>query len=197
MIFLESGTRNFNNYPEYFGHLVTPYTKPKIETGRLWGMDNGAFNGKFNERLWKQTLEKYKGFKKRCLFVVSPDSYMNAIETMELYRHYGWRIKSDGWKVAFVAQDGQESFRMPEYDVLFIGGSTEWKLSDGAKNCILKAQKKNKWVHVGRVNTGKRIRHFQLLGVNSIDGTALAFGEDKNFKWINKQLAQKPLFTHQ
>ncbi len=156
-------------------------------------MDNGAFNDKFNPKLWLQTLDEYRIHQDTCLFVVAPDSYANCIETMDRFRFWAWQIKNAGWLVAFVAQDGQESFPMPEFDALFIGGTTEWKLGDCAKRLISIAQKRGRWVHVGRVNTGKRVRHFQLLGVDSIDGTALAFGVDKNFKWINQQLAQRTL----
>jgi hypothetical protein len=193
MIFLESGTRDWSNFPNYWGQLVTPYTKPKIQNDRLWAMDNGAFNDKFNPRLWLQTIDEYRAHQDACLFVVAPDSYANCLETMDRYRFWAWQIKAMGWPVAFVAQDGQESHAMPEFDALFIGGTTDWKLGNGAKRCIEEAQKRDKWTHVGRVNTGKRIRHFQLLGVDSIDGTALAFGVKKNFRWINKQLAQLPL----
>lgn len=182
-------------YPDYWGAIVTPSRWGKnIPEDRKWIMDNDAFGGGFDPGKFFAYLLKIQNHWGRCIFVAVPDSVANAIETLHLFRHWAWQIKAMGLPVGFVAQDGQESLPFPpEYDALFIGGTTDWKLSDCAEYCIEVAKSQGKWVHVGRVNSQKRIKHFQLMGVDSVDGTALAFGADKNFKILNKQLAQMPL----
>lgn len=138
-----------------------------------------------------QFLDDMERYKSTCKFVVCPDVYRNCIATMHWYRQFSWKIKSKGWNIAFVAQDGQERYPLPDvYDALFIGGSTEWKLSDTVKHLIRKAKNDGKWVHVGRVNTQKRIRHFQRECVNSVDGTAPIFGPDINIPLIDRQLVK-------
>lgn len=129
-----------------------------------------------------------------CKFVVAPDSVANAIETLWRFRQWAWRIKALGYPVAFVAQDGQESLPLPpEYDALFIGGTTRWKLSPMADDLIRHAKSAGKWTHVGRVNSQRRIRHFQLVGVDSVDGTSIAFAPDKYYKRFDDQLFNRPL----
>ena len=74
-------------------------------------------------------------------------------------------------------------------DWLFVGGSTGWKLGEGAEALIRQAQTHGKRVHVGRVNSATRFRHFRALGCDSADGTFLAFGPDTNApklrRWIS------------
>ena len=66
-------------------------------------------------------------------------------------------------------------------DVLFVGGTTEYKLGEQAVSAIRKAQELGKKVHVGRVNSKKRVEIFNSLKVDSVDGTYLIFGPDTNF----------------
>lgn len=147
-----------------------------------------------SNRFWR-FLEKMQAKRDRCLFVVAPDVVADAIATLERFRYWGCRIKAAGWPVAFAAQDGQESLEFPpEFDTLFVGGSTEWKMGKGAEQCICRAQELRKWIHVGRVNSQIRIRHFQLMNVDSVDGTCLVYGPDVNRWVLEKQLMQKPLW---
>ena len=98
----------------------------------------------------------------------------SARRTLEVFAR--WRQRVTGWKVALVCQDGQEDLPIPwdELDAIFIGGTTNWKVSEHATHCIKAAQALEKWVHVGRVNEPARFEHFLTLGVNSIDGTGLS-----------------------
>lgn len=179
-----------------WGRMITPTnTRDNLQGDFLWCMDNGVFTGKFNEAKFWSKLDRVKKYRDRCVFIVAPDVVANAIATLSAWRYWGMAIKGCGFPVAFVAQDGQELFDFPpDFDVLFIGGSTEWKMGQGALNCISRAKKLDKWVHVGRVNSQKRIRHFQLAGVDSVDGTTVCFSPDKSYASLEKQLLAKPLF---
>lgn len=193
-----SPTQSFQSLSsERWGQIMTPKRwSNHIQDGRLWCMDNGIFTGKFEEVSFWSKLDRVQQYKKTCLFVVAPDVVSNAIATMSAWRYWGMQIKEHGWPVAFAAQDGQELFDFPpDFDALFIGGSTEWKMSNHALDCIKRAKALGKWVHVGRVNSQKRIRHFQLAGVDSVDGTSVCFAPDKNYQVLNRALMARPLFT--
>jgi hypothetical protein len=76
-----------------------------------------------------------------------------------------------GYKRAFVLQDDMPLKLIPwdEVAAVFLGGTDAYKLTHKAiKTCEI-AKRKGKLVHVGRVNSVKRIRHF--IGVmDSFDG---------------------------
>jgi hypothetical protein len=101
-----------------------------------------------------------------------------------------YRIRTLGYPVAYVAQDGFEDVPAPwsEFDVLFLGGSTEWKLSHRARAATDEAKALGKRVHMGRVNSRKRYEIAKSWGCDSVDGTFLTFGPDKNLpqllSWI-------------
>jgi len=95
-----------------------------------------------------------------------------------------------GFPAALVAQDGfcQQIVDWEAFDVLFVGGTTEFKMSAAAEMAITLAKLADKPVHVGRVNSQKRYDHFKKLGVESVDGTFVKFGPDINIpkllKWV-------------
>src|SRR5208282_3846784 len=59
------------------------------------------------------------------------------------------------------------------FDVGFIGGSTDWKLGPEAKRLTTEARKRGKLVHMGRVNSTKRLLVAQRFGCDTADGTYL------------------------
>lgn len=174
------------------GFLNTPSTRRLLHDCQVWAMDNGAFTDTYpGDDDYLRILEGYRGDQERCLFVAAPDVLGDAPATLELFPKMAARLKADGWPVALVGQDGMENLPVPwhETDWLFVGGSTEWKLGVGAELLIRQAQTHGVRVHVGRVNSGTRFRHFDALGCDTADGTYLAFGPEKNapklFGWMN------------
>jgi hypothetical protein len=85
------------------------------------------------------------------------------------------------YPVAFVAQDGANVTNIPwcDFDVLFIGGTTSFKQGFGSGLIAREARERGKWVHVGRVNSLKRLMHWAEIA-DSADGTFLAFGPQRN-----------------
>lgn len=77
-----------------------------------------------------------------------------------------------------------------EFDVLFIGGSTEWKLGAAVRGLVAEAKARGKGVHMGRVNSLKRFRYAEAIGCDSVDGTFLTFGPEKNLpellSWVSE-----------
>ena len=115
-----------------------------------------------------------------CLFVSCPDVVADARATLRLFEQwrpalqYLWATVNEDdvdpgrpvhQPIALVAQDGQERLPVPweHLQALFVGGSTQWKLGPHAAALIREAKRRDKWVHVGRVNTLRRIAWFKAL----------------------------------
>jgi len=167
---------------ERFGILTTPGHKGVpvgIVSGLDWAADNQAFTKGFEPAVFFPWLDSMLPYRKTCLFVPLPDVVGDAGLTLVYFGM--WRYKFLGWPIAFVAQDGQESLSFPEarlWDVLFIGGSTEWKVSDAAASVIIRAQSIGKHIHIGRVNWWRRYEHFRGMEGSdefTCDGTRTRF----------------------
>lgn len=163
--------------------LLTPSTRFRRQrSDAIFAIDNGAFSG-FDRSSFLSLLEREEDAKAQCIFVAVPDVVANARRTMEAFEH--WQYKLDSWPLALVAQDGIENLPIDwnAIDAIFIGGSTEWKLSRTAADVIRTAIICDKWVHVGRVNTPGRFEYFESLGADSIDGSGLA-----RYSWMRKDI---------
>lgn len=176
------------------GHLVTPHTGNRIReiasTGRPWAADNGCYGGldapAFLAMLAaiaaveRDRLRAGSPVQTRPLWVAVPDVVADAYATLELWRFWRHQVRAYGLPCAFVAQDGAESLVVPwdQLSCLFVGGSTAYKESDAAAWLIRRAKAHGKLVHVGRVNTERRLRLFDGLGLDSIDGTQFSMFPD-------------------
>jgi hypothetical protein len=166
--------------------LLTPLTRFKPQyPDEIFAVDNGAFSG-FERDAFLKLLDREEPRKTQCKFVAVPDVVGSARRTLEAFDY--WYCKLESWPLALVCQDGQEDLPIPwnYIEAVFIGGSTEWKLSESAVQIIRTAQLLDKWIHVGRVNTPNRFDYFQELKVDSIDGTGLA-----RFTYMRKAVADK------
>lgn len=156
---------SFNaNHTRSHGHLV-------------WGADNGCYTqpGKYSDEGFLHWLSKLD--RKGCLFAVAPDVVGDAQGTVKRSKPMLPRIRDLGYRAAFVAQDGAVEKDLPwrDFDCLFVGGTDQFKLSQPAAACMREAKRRGKWVHMGRVNSYKRIRLAKFLGADSVDGTHLTY----------------------
>lgn len=145
-----------------------------MENGYPWMLDNGAYNKKFDYALWMKRIEELAPYASTCLGIIIPDVVGNAEATLELWEYYAHLPAAHDFRIAFAAQDGMTVSDPPwdELDCLFIGGSTQWKYDD-AWPLIREAKRQGKWLHVGRVNSQKAMKHFHVA--DSVDGTTLKF----------------------
>lgn len=181
------------------GLLVTPNSRYAVKEGWTVAYDNGAFNADtyVGDAAWYSWLERQP--LEGALFATAPDVVGDHEATVKRSAVWLIAIRALGHKVAFVAQDGMtvDNTNWSKFDVLFIGGSTEWKLGPQAEACIKHALSIGMPVHVGRVNSGRRYQRFAQLGVTSADGTYLAFGPDRNLPrllgWLEKHKTQGTL----
>lgn len=174
------------------GFIATPRQGNKRPAGVTWCADNGCFSDKFDEGAWWAWLVANSADAATCNFAVAPDVVGDAAATLERSRPWMPRMRELGYRVAFVAQDGIENTEVPwgEFDALFVGGSTEFKLGEVAADVIREAKARGKYVHVGRVNSRKRFQMFAELGVDSVDGTFLTFAPRQNIhrllSWVHE-----------
>lgn len=177
MLYLTSGSGSLNAAPDSVGSMVGPRQggiRP-VREGRKWAGDNDAFHGKFTEAGFLKHLTRLYPFRENCLFVAAPDVVADPAATAELFAHWGPRIRDLGFPVAWVAQNGATPADIPDCDAVFIGGGTEWKLSEYAHAICQEAKRRGLWVHIGRVNSEKRCITAALMGADSVDGTHMTF----------------------
>ena len=181
------------------GIILTPNNPNSIDavvaTGLPFVVDNGAFSG-FNADKFMRLIDKVcRNAKSHLLWVVCPDVVGNAEATLAHWPWWSAQIRARNLPVAFVLQDGQEAFKLPEADAYFIGGSTKWKLSAHAAELAGEVKKRGKWLHVGRVNSLRRLRVALDMGADSTDGSSLSKFGDKYLhtfcRW-SKHLHEQP-----
>lgn len=164
------------------GYIDTPAQGNRRPEGVTWCADNGCFSDKWDERKWWQFLVDNAHAADSCLFAVAPDVVGDGWRTLIKSRPWLYKIQQLGYPVAYVLQDGSDKHPIPwhDFDVAFIGGTTEWKLGPIARELVAIAKTKGKWVHMGRVNSERRFEYARAIGCDSADGTYLTFGPDNN-----------------
>lgn len=167
----------------HLGQIVAPGGGSPPLYGVDWIADNGAFTGTYpGDDKFLRWLDRYSDRRDRCRFVAAPDVVGDAVATLARSRPMLKRLRRAGYPVALVAQDGLERLRVPwnAFDALFIGGTTEWKLSQATIILTARAKWLGKHVHMGRVNSERRLRYAAHIGCDSADGTWLRFGPNVN-----------------
>lgn len=176
------------------GYIDTPHQQNKRPAGVTWCADNGCFSARFQEEHWWSFLERNAHDAARCSFATAPDVVGDAAATLKRSGQWMQSIRDLGYPVAFVGQDGLENLTVPwdDFDAFFIGGTTEWKLSEAAADLSAEAREHGKWVHMGRVNSKKRMTYAESIGCDSADGTFLTFGPNVNLprlaRWFTPPL---------
>jgi len=198
MLYFVNWDGDMSKWPAWYGLLRSPRKywpgMVKREAHRLWCGDNDAFHGLFSPDAFLGMLDKMRPYADRCVFVACPDVVGDCAATLELWCEWAGQIMDEGYVPAFVCQDGQDPETIPAVaEVLFIGGSTEFKMGAGARACIAEGKKRVAWVHVGRVNSQRRLAYFSSLGVDSSDGTTINRGPEVKRRLLDSQLNQRSL----
>jgi hypothetical protein len=184
-------------FPDQLGILLAPANgntvASVVKTGLPWAIDNGAYTG-FEEALFLRLLDRAQG-QPNCLFVVAPDVVANAKATLAQWPWWAALIRSRGLPVAFVGQDGQEDYPLPDdMGAYFVGGSTRWKLSQASADLCREAKRRSLYLHVGRVNSLRRLRTAYNFGADSIDGSGYSkFGAVARSKGRTDMLLERHL----
>lgn len=166
--------------------------------GFPYALDNGAWSAfqqgrPFDEHAFDKALRKMGA---GADWTVLPDIVAGGHPSLDLSLKWMRRVLDETPRALLAVQNGIE----PE-DVrdllgprvgLFVGGDTTWKLATMGQWCEL-ARRRGCWVHIGRVNTAKRIHHCSGAGATSIDGTS-ATRFAVTVPPLTNALRQMPLF---
>jgi hypothetical protein len=167
----------------HLGQIATPL-QPTICPDVTWCADSGCYGATYvgDGPWWYWLASRTPEERARCVFATAPDVVGDATATHERSAPWLPRIRQLGYPVAYVAQDGLEPHAVPwaDIDALFIGGTTTWKLGPQARTLVDAAVQRDKWVHMGRVNSERRMRYAQAIGCSSADGTYFTFGPSTN-----------------
>lgn len=158
------------------GQLLTPLTyRRNFRLDGFFGIDNGCFSV-FHKKQYFSLLEREAPNAKYCKFVALPDVVGSARRTLELFEHYRYDARICKFPIALVIQNGQEDLPIQWHliDAIFVGGDDRFKMSNEAKQIIQCAQRLDKWVHIGRVNSVERWQHFEEMECDSFDGTGIS-----------------------
>lgn len=166
-------------YGSDLGRLLTPrhYSSSidSVADGMELAADNDCFQG-LDRRAFEAMLEALEPVAGALRFVTAPDKVADARRTLLRFRVWGPRIRARGFRVALVLQDGMTVDGIPwgEFDALFVGGSTEYKLGAEVREIVREARRRGVWVHMGRVNSYRRARYAFEIGCSSVDGSGWA-----------------------
>lgn len=175
--------------------------------GTPWVADNGCYTSKnFDEGKWWAWLVANSTDNDDCVFATALDVVGDHAATLERSEPWLPKIRALGYRAAFVAQDGATVGGTPwqDFDVLFIGGTTEFKLGADARILAAHAKTLDMWIHCGRVNTYRRLRYAHELtpyglGADSADGTMLTYGPNLQLPrllgWLER-LKSEPALLH-
>ena len=181
MIGYASNTRTARNLAalaQYGWRILLTPDNPRPPRGFRYAIDNGAWKAfrqsmPFDEIAFRSLLCCHGA---AADFVVIPDL---IAEGERSFRYsLTWLSRMEHVSTPLLAvQDGMTPETVRSFLVsdpragIFLGGSTEWKLSQIRAWGVFAAEL-GRYYHVGRVNTGRRIRLCEEAGAFSFDGTS-------------------------
>lgn len=170
-------------FPDKLGLLTGPSSSDRLVPWLPTILDNGAYGAwmrheQWNRPRWESWLSLAVAQGCPISFAVVPDAVGDAIATHEKWSYWAPRLRMafPELPLALAVQDGMECLPMDiaAADVLFVGGTTEWKWRT-VEHWI----KSHPRVHVGRVNSIAKALWLEELGCESCDGTGWWRGDLK------------------
>jgi hypothetical protein len=164
-------------YPGLLGHLYSPDGFRGPYPWLPFALDNGAFPAytkgvPWNEEAYRKLLARVAAQQQAPLWILAPDVVADRDATLRSWERWAPELRTFGWPLAFAVQDGMTVGDVPDADVIFVGGSTEWKRETMAMWGANFAR-----VHVGRINTEKWLWRCVEIGAESCDGTGWFRGD--------------------
>jgi len=161
-----------------FKQLRTPLTQYATDSLELihYGLDNGAFT-RFDPKTFERMARAAKT-DPLCDWIVLPDQVADAYSTTALFEHWVQRLDLQD-KRAYVLQDGATLGMVPwaQIECLFVGGTDAFRDSSRCWEIVLEAKSQGKIIHIGRVNTPRRIVYWDRVA-DSFDGSGIARFEE-------------------
>jgi hypothetical protein len=156
--------------------ILSPASVLRTE-GMGYGLDNGAWScfqqGKsFDDRAFMRAVEKVG---ENADWIVLPDIVLGGKRSLDLSLAWMERLRGLPTPLLIAVQndvhpDDVRSFLSPSVGI-FIGGDTAWKETTAVEWGKL-ARRRNCYLHMGRVNSARRIAICAAAGANSYDGSS-------------------------
>lgn len=172
-------------YPGRIGNLFGPADKKGPYDFCPFALDNAAYGASVSGREWSESewlalLQRVRIRGLNPLWALVPDVVSDRDGTLERWERYLPVVRRFGFRPAFAVQDGMTPSDVPsEATVVFVGGSTEFKWGT-----------LQTWtthfprVHVGRVNSYRRLWQCHDAGAESCDGTGWFRGDQGSVRKI-------------
>lgn len=174
------------------GHLYSPGGQRGPWSFLPYALDNGAYSAflaktEWEPESWLALLEWAKLSGRDPRWVLVPDVVGDRAGTLRAWDQWSPAAFSYGWPLAFAVQDGMVAADVPpEASVIFVGGSTAWKWRTVAQWCRAFER-----VHVGRVNSYRRLWQCADAGAESTDGTGWMRGDKKQLRGLEAFFAEQ------
>ena len=145
--------------------------------GFPYALDNGAWSAycqgrAFNDRAFLSALRQFGA---EADWTTLPDIVAGGHASLALSLRWMRRVLDESPRALLAVQDGlapdDVAPFLGERVGIFIGGSTAWKLRTLPQWAAL-GQRQGCWIHVGRVNTVRRIALCNVVGATSFDGSS-------------------------
>lgn len=165
--------------------------------GYGWALDNGAWSAfkagtAFDGDAFKRAAEEAG----RLDFVVCPDVVMDADGTREMIETWlPWTLaNADAAHILLPVQNGMEADSLPLSAGIgvFVGGDDQWK-ERTLPHWRAVTNAAGAYLHVGRVNTERRLRSCTANRVDSCDGSGasrFSIHAEKIARWMREGEAQ-------
>lgn len=160
-------------------HLLVSAKGTLRNEGMPYALDNGAWTAyqqgqAFDEEAFLRAVDKLGELAE---WIVLPDIVEGGLASLDYSLRWMERLRGIPTRLLIAVQDGMqvEDVRCmlnPTVGI-FVGGSTEWKEATAVAWGSV-ARRRNCYLHVGRVNTVRRIRICAAAGASSIDGTSVS-----------------------
>jgi hypothetical protein len=167
-------------FPDRLGHLFSPggermpFAPVALDNGVFAEGENWTADG------WLNLLDWIKAKRITPEWALVPDVVGDREATLERWRTFEQVAYRYGWPLAFAVQDGMTPDDVPwSAEVVFIGGSTTWKWRTMASWCARFPR-----VHVGRVNSYRRLWQCHDAGAESCDGTGWMRGDQVQYRGL-------------
>lgn len=179
-------------FPGQLGHLFSPGGERGPFQFMPYALDNDAYGAftqgrEWDEAAWLVLLEWARISGQAPLWVLVPDVVGDRLRTLRKWEMYHHVLRLYGWPLAFAVQDGMEPRDVPSgADVVFVGGSTDFKWSTYRDWCATFPR-----VHIGRVNTYGQLCKCAQAGAESVDGTGWFRGDQRQYRGLLRFLEEQ------
>jgi hypothetical protein len=157
--------------------LIVSATGAHRSEGLRYAIDNGAWTAHqqgttFDASAFVQLIDNLGS---GADWIVVPDIVGGGLLSLEFSLRWMGRVRACGRPILLAVQDGMDGYDVGRFlgheTGLFVGGSTEWK-EETLPHWGRVARDRGCHLHVGRVNSRRRIRLCADAGADSFDGTS-------------------------